>query len=157
MNQFKYFPQTLVVARACLLISFLSSCVSTQEVQSESQSAYMHYIESEKIENIDKITSFRYQGWRKLDGVHLMIRSAYNKHFFIRLKSTCPHLKTSKSIIVRNSTSNTFIARFDSISPGKFPGLKCFVKDIYPITQGQADEINALDKKAQAVKGELTS
>lgn len=124
---------------------FLISCSTTEKGAEKKESNYENYIAENKLEAVDKINAFRYQGWRSLDFRFLIVNTSATKQYLIQLNAYCQELRNANAIVINNQGS-TLRTKFDSIRVASFPRAKCLIKTIYPITNEQADEITALSR-----------
>ena len=130
----------------CLLI--LAGCASNRLSLSERSEAYDNYIVDNKLEKLDRITTFRFDGWADLSDQHLIISTRFNRNYLITLKNTCFDLYSSSAIKI-NQTGSVLQAKFDSVSiPGKFE-MRCFIEGIYQITRDQKKEILAIGREKE--------
>ena len=123
-----------------LLLAVLSlcGCASTDTVGTAPD--YGAYIERHQLEELDKITSFRFDDWRSLDDEHLIISTSFSKPYLITLRNRCVDLADSHAIGIDNRGS-VLNAGFDAVYVVKRPGQKCFIETIHRLTREQADEI----------------
>jgi len=131
-----------------LSLLFLSSCSNLEKVTEKKIPIYDNYIAENKLEAIDKITPFRYHGWRSLDYEHLIISTALSRPYLIKLGAYCSELRFANTIAIHN-TGSILQTKFDSIQVAKLDSTrahleKCYIKSIYEITREQADEISQL-------------
>ena len=135
-----------IIISICLS-AIIVGCGTKGLTQDEREALYADYVKNNKLEKVDRVTSFKFHGWSSLDNHHLIITSHFNRPHFVKLKSTCIDLKWSHGIVIHKSSSNTLNAKFDSISPLKFPKQKCFIAEMYKISKEQAKEITKLGKE----------
>ena len=128
------------------LLVLLSGCATNSMTRAEREQAYNNYIETEKLESLDRITAFRFDGWSDLGRKHLIINTTGNRFFLIALRNECIDLDFSVGINIHN-TGSLLRARFDSISvPGNMQP-KCFIDKIYKITPEQRKTLVSLHKQ----------
>ena len=132
----------------CLLI--LAGCATNRMSLSERSEAYDNYIVENKLEKLDRITTFRFEGWADLSDQHLIVSTSFNRIYLLTLKNTCFDLYSSSAIKI-NQTGSVLQAKFDSVSiPGKFE-MRCFIDGIYKITRDQRKEILAIGREKEEV------
>ena len=136
----------------------LSGCATSDKTTKPKKSIYQNYIEANKLESLDKITSFRFHGWRSLDNKNLIISTRINRPYLVQLKNYCSELRFAHTIIV-NSSGSTLSSKFDSIqvfdtSTPHHYREKCFIKNLYQLSKEQADEIGKLKKQKTEDKKE---
>ena len=141
-----------------ILLLTISGCSTTGMTSQEKTTAYIDFIETEQLESIDKIRSFRFSGWQSLNNRYLIITASPRRKYLINIGSHCSDIKFSQAIIVNQSTSTSLSVRFDSISLLDTPQIKCFIKSIYPITKEQSKALSnigkPLEKESQKSKEE---
>ena len=137
-----------------LSVLLITSCSS---VDTRKQAPiYQQYITENKLEAVEKITTFRFHGWRSLDNYFLIVSTSMAKPYLIELNSYCLDLRTANAIVINNSGS-ILQTKFDSVSAASYPNQKCYIKSIYKVTKNQADEItdlrlNSAENKDQTKK-----
>ncbi len=126
--------------------SFLFGCATTGGMTNEEKNeAYRQYVNENSIENVNKITSFRFHGWQSLTNDFLIISTSPRKKYLLELSGYCVDLNFAHALIINSSTSSTLHAKFDSISTFENKQMNCRIRSIYPITKEQSKEISALD------------
>ena len=127
---------TLLLPLAALL--FLSGCASTE---TEKQAPnYEQYIASQQLEQLERITSFRFHDWRSLDDEHLIVSTSFSRPYLLTLKRRCVDLADSHAIGIDNRGS-VLSAGFDAVYVMNRPTNKCYIKSIHALTREQADEL----------------
>ncbi len=134
-----------------LLLNFLAGCASHRLTNDERESLYQNYLAEIKAEALDRITAFRFYGWRELGNRHLIISTSYKRNYFITLRGTCIELQYSNTIGINRSDSS-LNAKFDSIFVPSFPEQRCYIKSIHKISREQADRIDELEEELVAKK-----
>ncbi len=134
----------------------LTSCSSIDEQADKKPPIYQNYIAEHKLEALDKISSFRFHGWRSLDNHYLIISTSFNRPFLIQLNSYCAELRFANTIAI-NKSGSSLHAKFDSIQVARLDTRhpireKCIIKSIYKLTKEQAKEIGKLGKEEKKVK-----
>jgi len=135
----------------------ITGCSNLDGNTTKKPTRYENYINEKKLEPLDRITSFSFQGWRSLDNYHFIINTSPTKRYLIQLNSYCADLRFATAIIINNN-GNSLQSKFDSIHvteglSGKRSGIKCIIKSIYKISREQADEITQLKKIKDETKG----
>lgn len=133
-----------------LFIIVLAGCASAPSQSGVKQATFDDYVSTHQLQSLEKITAFKFQGWRSLDSEHLIITTSPKRPYLIALQSRCSKLKHARGIAINSNGTNTLQAGFDSITVPKFPGHKCIIKSIYRLTNEQADEVSQLAKKQKA-------
>ncbi|TQV89272.1 DUF6491 family protein [Aliikangiella coralliicola] len=128
------------------LIAGLSACATATMSNAEKSVAYKEYIDKNKLDELNRITAFKFYGWRYLNKEHLILSTALNKPYLITLKNSCIDLHFSNGIGVE-PRGNSLNAKFDSIFPLTFPEQRCFIKSIHKISRQQADELSQIGKE----------
>jgi len=123
----------------------LGACaVTSNNIKSD---LYEEYAKNQQLEELKKISAFRFQGWSALDDEHLIISVSLHKSYLVTLDHRCDGLSYATSIKVNQYMSSSLSSRFDSISVPKSMGPKCTFKSIHKLTKEQAKEIQKLDDK----------
>lgn len=137
--------KALVIAA---MMSVLAGCAATTQHNASNQAAVVYdYVTSHQLQSLEKITAFKFQGWRSLDNKHLIISTSHKRPYLIALQNRCNELRHARGIAINANGTNTLHAGFDSITVPQFPQRKCFIKSIYRLTKEQADEVTQLAKK----------
>jgi len=136
-----------------ITVLFMLGCTASDKSSTPKKSIYQNYIETNKLESLDKISSFRFHGWRSLDNKTLIISTRINKPYLVQLKNYCSELRFAHTILV-NSSGSTLTTKFDSIQvlnsgTPKHHREKCYIKNLYKLTKEQADEISSLNKQSK--------
>jgi hypothetical protein len=131
------------------LVLLLTACANVK--QTGKHPIYADYISENKLEEVKKITSFRFHGWHSLDNHHLILNTSYNRPYLLSLTNYCVDLNYVNAIVVNNSGS-ILQAKFDSIVPVPHRGTKCYIKSIHKITRDQVNQITSLRKTNKAKK-----
>jgi len=145
-----------MITRILFLLTFLintsiiTGCSSLDTTNPKKPTIYQNYVTEKKLEPLDRITSFSFQGWRSLDNYHFILNTSPTRHYLIQLNSYCADLRFATSIIINNN-GNSLHSKFDSIHvteglSNKRTGIKCIIKSIYKITKEQSNEIAKLKK-----------
>lgn len=126
-----------------VLSIWLVGCATTGLTNAERTLAYDQFIVSEKLEELNQITAFRFDSWSSLGQEHLIISTSFNRPYLISLRSNCFDLTTANVIGV-NNTGSTLQAKFDSITVPKSMGQVCYIKSIYKLTKEQKNAITKI-------------
>jgi hypothetical protein len=153
-------PFLMAVTSAFLLTACASSITMNNDDRSE---AYAEYVVTEKLESLDRITSFRFNGFNSLSDENIIISTGVKRAYLITFKSTCFNLRHANFIKVNNSGSSLRV-KFDSISAPQQVGMstidsisatqqtlatKCFIDTIHKLTLEQKKEIQKIGRKTE--------
>ena len=132
----------------------LLGCTSTSMSLKEKNNAYSKYVLDENLSNKDKVEGFKFSGWKSLSDNYLIITAVHKKDYLIETKGRCNNLNNSHGIKLNRSSNWAIYKLGDSISPvGISPTSeitdKCFIKSIYPITNGQSDYLVNIGKPVE--------
>ncbi|MFK8010478.1 MAG: DUF6491 family protein [Marinicellaceae bacterium] len=127
-----------------ILISLVSLLSCQNPNNNKHNSLYANYVASENLNQVDKIQTFKFQGWNSLDYRHLIISSSHNKSYLITLDFYCNDLLSTTSIIINQTISSNLSAKFDSISVPRNQDFECRIKSIHQLSKKQKSEITAL-------------
>jgi hypothetical protein len=116
-----------------MVIVFLSACHNNKHQRID----YQAFINSENLEQKNRIQQFRFQGWQPLDDRHLILKSSQRRNYLVRLMSSCTELPFTQSIQLKQDFATILNAKFDSIIvPGQFR-QECTIQHIYVLTKEQ--------------------
>jgi len=140
----------------CLLLTgvlLINGCSSNgKSVSDEKNQAFAEYLIAEKINAIDKITSFRFHGWSSLTNDFLIISSSHKRKYLLALSGYCGDIRWAHAIIINRSNNSTLHARFDYISTLESPQMRCAIKSIYPLSKVQLEYIRAIDNPPEIIE-----
>ncbi len=130
----------------------LVACSSTTMTSKEKTEAYEQFTVVEKLEQVDKIVSFKFDSWTSLGKQHLILYRRFNEPYLITLQRNCPDLDYTMQIGVNNSGS-TLYAKFDYITvpeaiPGALP-VRCHIKTIHKLSKEQKKALVAIGKETK--------
>jgi len=137
----------LMLSLVCAV--FISSCATNTMSVTEKTAAYDQYIADEKLEQMDRITSFKFDSWSSLGQEHLIISTTFNKPYLIKLRQKCMNLRFAHVIKI-NNTGSTLNAKFDSISVPGTMGIKCFIKSIHKLDKEQKTALRKIGREEEA-------
>ncbi|MFT5452986.1 MAG: hypothetical protein ACI9N9_002484 [Enterobacterales bacterium] len=146
-------------------VLFLVGCASSLTLSNDERTkAYSEYIVTEKLESVDRITSFRFNDFSSLSDENIIISTGVRRAYLITLQSRCFNLRHANMINVNNSGSS-LQAKFDSISIPQQMGMtalgsisatqqalatKCYIKNIYKLTVEQKKAVLQIGRKTEA-------
>ena len=133
------------------IAALLTGCSTAPSMSfQEKNSAYVAYIETNELESLDKIRTFRLHGWQSLTNDYLIVTVSPNKKYLLAVNRFCPDLTYAQALIFHRAISSTLSTKFDSISvydsSNRNLQIKCHIKTIHKITKDQAKEISAIGK-----------
>ena len=120
-------------------------CATSTMSLTEKTVAYNQFIEVEKLEQMDRIYTFRYDGWSSLGDQHLILSTGVNKSYLITFNHICHDLRFAQTIAI-HKTGSSLMAKFDAISVPESMGIKCFIKSIYKLTKEQRKALRVIGK-----------
>ena len=121
----------------------LSGCVTTADSQPVNN-RYKDYVVEHGLESVQKVTAFKYQGWKSLDDRHLVLSTSINRSYLVTLDHFCDGLRNANTIKVNQGMSSRLSTRFDSITVPQSMQSKCTIKEIHVLNKVQNKEINKL-------------
>lgn len=138
---------------------FVAACTATKLPNKERIELYNAYIEEQKLEQVDRISSFRFDRWTPLGSQHLILYRRFNEPFLITLKRSCYDLDFANSIGVSYNAS-TLSAKFDYVTvPNNIP-VKCFIDTIHKLDKEQKKEMLAIgrleEREGKVFEGDST-
>lgn len=131
-----------------MALVLVNGCSTHRLTEQQRAELYSDYLNNNKVEEVERVTSFRFHGWRELGKKHLIVSKSMNRPYFLTLKNNCIELGFSQSIGI-NRSGSTLHAKFDSIFVPSFPEQRCFIKSIHKLTREQADAISDLGKEKE--------
>ncbi|MGX5175523.1 DUF6491 family protein [Aliikangiella sp. IMCC44653] len=129
-----------------LMLNLLVACAGQQTTAKQRAQLYSDYVAKHKIESVERISAFKFHGWRSLDSNHLIISTSVSRNYLLTLHTSCFELEHAHGIVVNNRFGSSLQSGFDSISTAGMPQQKCTIKSIHPLTKEQADEVTGLRK-----------
>ena len=133
-----------------LISTLLLGCTSTTSMSlKEKDNAYSQYVINESLLSKDKVTGFKFSGWKSLSDNYLIITAVHKKDYLIETKGRCVELNSSHGIKLNRSSNLAIYKLGDSISPVGKITEKCFIKSIYPITNVQTDYLVNIGKPVE--------
>lgn len=134
---------------AILSVLALAACSSKPMNLQEKNDAFRQYISTNNIEDVNKVTSFRFNGWSSLTDEFMLLSSSPRKNYLIELTGFCDDIRWANTIKLNRSSDSSLHARFDSVSTLKNPQLNCRINKIYPITKDQKTAIREIYKPSK--------
>lgn len=142
-----------------LTVAFISAsllgCASTATMSSKDRNAlYAQYVAGENLSSKDKITSFKYDGWKSLSDNYLIITTIQKDDYLIETKGKCVNLNDSIGIKL-NRSSNSSLDKFgDTITPitsssEEYITTNCNIKSIFPVSDDQVGHLVNIGQSAQ--------
>lgn len=139
------FKQSIIV----VLLMLLTACANRSVDLAQMNTDLRQYIKANNIANVDRVTSFRFNGWNSISDEFLLLNSSPKRKYLIELLGYCSDIRWAHTIILDRSMDTSLHAKFDSIGiPGQ-PALNCRIEKIYPITPEQEDEILAIKNPSE--------
>jgi hypothetical protein len=133
------------------ILTVVTGCSTTSNMTvSEKNDAYQEIVKTTPLESVNKIRSFKFNGWESLSNEFLIISTSPRKKYLVEINGFCPGLNFAQAIIVNQASSSTLSVRFDSISVHKSPQTKCFIKSIYPIDKTQEKALRDVGKPVES-------
>ncbi|NNJ71962.1 MAG: hypothetical protein HKP09_02145 [Enterobacterales bacterium] len=144
-----------VIGIALLISLFiLAGCATNSLNLAERAEAYDAYIVEKKLEKLDRITTFRFDGWADLGEQHLIISTNVNRMYLLTFKNKCFDLHHSQAIKI-NQTGSVLQTKFDSIEVvDDFP-MRCFIDGIYKISREQRRELIAIGRDKESTEEDV--
>ncbi len=135
------------ISHLFLIIGFslmIAACATPATMtQDERTDAYIEFIKSNKLESIQRITSFDFYSWTALGDEHLIINTRFNRPYLITLQRSCFDLSFANTIVIHRNGSSLH-TKFDAISVMEPISVKCFIKLIHPLSKEQAKAIKKI-------------
>ncbi len=128
-----------------MTLMFIVSCASTGLSRAEKAALYDDYVKKTELEQVDRITAFRFYGWSPLDEKRLILKTSAQKAYLVTLKHSCWNLDFAHGIKVNQTNDMSLQTKFDSISAQSASETKCYIESIHKLTKDQAKEIARLE------------
>ncbi len=141
------------VILSTLVMGLMLGCSSTQSLsKAEKNMAYDKFVGEQSIASIDKITSFKFTGWKSLTDDYLIVTALRKKDYLLELNGGCAGLRFSNAIKLNQASSSSLDKFGDSISAVGESALatNCYIKSIHPLTQEQSQHIVSIGKNMDA-------
>lgn len=133
----------------------LSACAHNGAANLQAKNlAYKDYIATNNIENVDKISSFKFRGWNSLTDEFLIISSSPKRQYLIEMSGYCSDIRWTHTLLINRATNSTLHAKFDSLSSIESPQVNCRINTIYPLTQEQVKDIKAIEQSSNEGEAE---
>lgn len=124
----------------------LAACASKYTLTKEQRAvAYNDFVEQQKLEKVDRVRSFRLQGWTPLGDQHLIVNASINRPYLVTLRRKCTNLDFNQTIKIHNN-SNMLQAKFDYITVLDGVEINCFIESIHKLTREQKKAMLAIGK-----------
>ena len=131
---------------------FIAGCSLNKGLSAKEKNiAFQNYLTMNNLEDVEKVTTFKFRGWHSLTNEYLMLSSSHKRQYLIELSGFCSEISWANALIINRTSGSSLYARFDSFSTPETPNLKCMIKSIYPITEEQEDEIKKLAKPEEEI------
>lgn len=127
-------------------VSVVLACVNKYNLTKQERAlAYNDFVETQQLEKVDRVRSFRFQGWTPLGDQHLIVNVSLNRPYLITLRHKCTNLDFNQTIKINNH-SNMLQAKFDSITV--LDGVKnnCYIDTIHKLNKEQKKALLAIGK-----------
>ncbi|OIQ47887.1 MAG: hypothetical protein BM565_04195 [Gammaproteobacteria bacterium MedPE] len=136
----------LLTLSAIVLIT--AGCATNPDTLSrqEKNAAYQAYFNENDISAVKHVNNFKMNNWQSLTDSYIAIKSPFKKRYVIELKGRCHDLDYAQTLITHQSTTYQLSKNFDAFSVPEYPHFKCYIKDIYPVSDEQHKAILAIGK-----------
>ncbi|NVJ50942.1 MAG: hypothetical protein HWE11_11180 [Gammaproteobacteria bacterium] len=129
-----------------LILLLLVGCASQSLSVDQRIELYRNYVAQQEYKPITQIIGFKLHSWSYLSEEFILLSTSSVKPYLIEFRSRCRDLRFQQNIIVENSGS-LLTSKFDSIRLPDGIVPNCYIKNIYPLTREQADELRELARK----------
>lgn len=124
-------------------LTVTTGCSTTGPTREEQVQLINQFIVENKLQSVDRITTFRFYSWNQLSDYHLIISTSISKPYLIELKARCQDLRFAQAIKV-NQSGASLQAKFDSVRAIGSNYPDCYIKSIYPLSKEQAKSLRAI-------------
>ncbi len=125
---------------------FIFGCASKMSM-ADKNAAYSDFIQSEGLQDINKIRSFDFNGWSSLSDKYMILTVRLNKDYLLKMQNGCVGLNFAQTVKLHQFSSSTFDKLGDTISFKSSIPMQCRVADIYPLTKEQSKAIKQIGKE----------
>jgi len=137
------------IVTSTIVSLFLLGCAAKDTMTREQKlEAYNAFIKTEQLKSIDRIQSFRLQGWTALDEKHMILSKSLNKPYLITFKNNCTDLDFANAIKVVNH-GGMLQAKFDYITVPNTIEVRCYIASIYELSKEQKKALIAIGKPVE--------
>ncbi|WP_154222767.1 DUF6491 family protein [Marinicella rhabdoformis] len=127
--------QTVILAFALVLSGCASNKAKGPRVN------YQNFVVQERLESVNRITQFRMTRWQSLDERFFILNASRKRNYLIEVMGYCPDLKYGHTLRLDQSMSSSLQSKFDSVIVDSDPNQKCTIKNIYPLSKEQKDQL----------------
>lgn len=130
------------------LVLITAGCATNPDTLSrqEKNEAYQAYFSEHEISAVKSVNNFKMNNWQSLTDNYIAIKSPFKKRYVIELKGRCQELDYAQTLITHQTTTYQLSKNFDSFSVPEYPHFKCYIKNIYPVSDEQHKAILAIGK-----------
>lgn len=129
--------RTIILAS---LVALLAACAGTPEVPEETQ-VIRDYVEVGELAEVDRIRTHGRDGWKPLSN-HFVIYSARDGKFLLEFTRVCREMFDNTSVTPDRRQDHNVMRRGMDTLRG------CRIDRMYPLTEAQAEELEALVEAA---------
>ncbi|HSM30385.1 MAG TPA: DUF6491 family protein [Woeseiaceae bacterium] len=126
---------------ACSL-ALLAACAGTPEIPPDTQ-AVRDYVEVGELQDVDRIRTHGNDGWRPLT-LHYAIYSGRDGRFLLEFNRICREMYDNTMILPDRRYDHNAMRRGIDTLRG------CRIDAMYPLSEAQAEELEALVKSADS-------
>lgn len=126
-------------------VLLLVSCANTPQ---KPRANYNEFIAQNELKQVNRITQFRMTRWQSLDDSFFIINASRNRNYLIEVMGFCPDLKYGHTLRLVQSMSSSLQSKFDSVIVDSDPDQKCTIKNIYPLSKEQKEQLISGETKA---------
>ena len=109
----------------------------------EKDEAFDAFIVENKLEQIDRIRSFRFDQWTALGRKHLILYSNFRTPYLVTLQRNCFDLDHTFQLAIEHSGSS-LSAKHDYVMVPDLIPVRCYIKDIHKISKDQKKQLLAI-------------
>ena len=126
--------------RIALLVTLCASVASASAAtltSNDKDQKYAEFVATEKLSDIDKISSFKFRNWTGLTDNYLLVRDTKKQDYLIELSARCYGLNKVKAIKLNRSSNFSLDAQHDTISLIGKTNDECRIESIFPVNAEQ--------------------
>ena len=133
----------LMVVLATFLVFGCASKMSMTDRNAE----YANFISSNKLQDVDRITSFHFTGWSSLTDDYMILTTNFRKDYLLKMQGGCVGLNFAQVVRLHQFSDSTFDKLGDTVSFKNAIPMQCRVDMMYPLTKEQSKAIKAIGKE----------
>lgn len=125
-----------------MALPMLLACSSAMSMSLDDKNeTYAHFVSDKNLSQMDRVSGFKYRGFKQLSNDYLIISSVGSKDYLVEIKGSCFDFDKARTIEINGSSKLSIFQVGNSISAddGRADIRRgCLIESIYPITKEQS-------------------